>query len=87
MSVNSKKSALSSWTPEQVANGQRWVQAWRDASPVLEAIRKRELRELDSERALELLCGPADYTVPPRAPKPHIGPYRAATLVYEGQTL
>jgi hypothetical protein len=71
--VNPKKSALSSWTPEQIANGQRWVQTWRDATPALEQIRRRELRQLDPQRALELLCGPADYRLPPRAPKPTSG--------------
>lgn len=39
----------------------------------LERIRRKELRELDTYRTIELLCGPADYTCPPRAPKPYSG--------------
>ncbi|HEX4119273.1 MAG TPA: hypothetical protein VH619_01495 [Verrucomicrobiae bacterium] len=68
-----EKSALSNWTPEQIANGKRWVRAWKGAGPALEAIRRRELRELDPVRSLAALCGPADYHQPPRAPKPTSG--------------
>jgi len=66
-------SSLASWTPEQIANGKRWVQAWREAGPVLEQLRRDELRRLDARQAIALLCGPADYRVPPRAPKPTSG--------------
>jgi len=71
--VNSDKAALSSWTPEQIAKAKRWVRTWVEAAPELEAIRRRELRELDTLRTLKLLCGPANYRVPPRAPKPTSG--------------
>lgn len=66
-------SALANWTPEQIADGKRWVETWRLAGIDLERIRRKELRELDTFRAIEMLCGPADYTVPPRAPKPWSG--------------
>jgi len=36
----------------------------------LERLRRKELRSLDGLRGIALLCGPADYTVAPRAPKP-----------------
>jgi hypothetical protein len=62
-------SALSNWTPEQIALGRRWVETWRLAALDLEGIRRAELRVLDSNKAIELLCGPADYTSPPRAPR------------------
>jgi hypothetical protein len=62
-----------SWTPEQIANARRWVKTWQDAGPRLEAIRRLELRALNAYDAIALLCGPADYTVPPRAPKPRSG--------------
>jgi hypothetical protein len=68
-----RHSALSHWTPEQVAAGRRWVQAWRNAGPRLERIRREELAALDASAAIALLCGPADYRVPPRAPKPTSG--------------
>lgn len=67
------KSELASWTPEQVALGRRWVRAWKEAAPELERIRREELRRLDPVRAVALLCGEADYTVPPRSPKPTSG--------------
>ena len=66
-------SSLAEWTPEQIAAGRRWVQAWAEAAPELERLRRHELRQLDSQRSISLLCGPADYRVPPRAPKPTSG--------------
>ena len=68
-----KTSALSDWTPEELENGRRWAEAWKLASADLEQIHRREIRELDSYKTIALLCGPADYTVPPRAPKPYSG--------------
>ena len=56
-----------------ISLGRRWVKAWQDAGPLLERIRWQELRELDAYAAIALLCGPADYRVPPRAPKPTSG--------------
>jgi hypothetical protein len=69
----SRRSALDDWSPEEVALGRAWVQTWRDAAPRLEAIRRRELRELDTFAAISLLCGDVDYHVAPRAPKPTSG--------------
>jgi hypothetical protein len=71
--VTSRPSALDCWSPEQVALGRRWVKTWQQAAPQLEAIRRRELRELDAVAAIALLCGPAEYHDGPRAPKPTSG--------------
>ena len=49
------------------------MKTWQEAGPRLERIRREELRRLDPEQALVLLCGEADYTVPPRAPRPTSG--------------
>ena len=49
------------------------MQAWKDAAPELDRVRRLELRKLDAFAAIALLCGPADYRVPPRAPKPTSG--------------
>ena len=68
-----KFTKLAEWTPEQIASAQRWVNIWKRAAPELERLRRAELRRLDGQQALALLCGPADYTVPPRAPKPTSG--------------
>ena len=54
------------WTNEQKDAARRWVEAWRVAGPALEAVRARELRELDGHRAIALLTGPADYRAEPR---------------------
>jgi hypothetical protein len=71
--MGSKTSSLADWTPEQIAQGRCWVQAWQKAGPVMEQLRREELRRLDGQRAIELLCGSADYRVAPRAPKPVSG--------------
>lgn len=71
--MNDEPSSLTNWTREEIELGKRWVETWRLAGEDLERIRRKELRELDTYRAIELLCGPADYTRPPRAPKPTSG--------------
>jgi hypothetical protein len=71
--MSEEPSALANWTSEQIAAGRRWVETWRLAGVELERIRRQELRELDTYRTISLLCGPADYTIPPRAPKPFSG--------------
>jgi hypothetical protein len=71
--VNDKRSALADWSPEQIAAGKRWVAAWQRAGPDLERMRRREIRKLDSFKVISQLCGPADYTREPHAPKPSSG--------------
>ncbi len=71
--MESRRSALDSWSPEQVALGRAWAATWRDAGPRLEAIRHQELRDLDTFAAIALLCGTADYHETPRAPAPTSG--------------
>lgn len=69
----SRPSALANWSPEQIAQGRRWVKTWQDAAPRLEAIRRQELRQLDPYTAIAWLCGSANYNEAPRAPKPTSG--------------
>jgi hypothetical protein len=71
--VTARRSALSSWSPEQIAQGRHWVRTWQDAAPRLERIRREELRGLDAYTAISWLLGPADYRTPPRAPRPDSG--------------
>jgi hypothetical protein len=68
-----KSSALADWSPEQLAPGKRWVEMWKLAAVDLERIRRKKIRQLDSYHAISLLCGNADYTKPPYAPKPWSG--------------
>ncbi|MBI4557152.1 MAG: hypothetical protein HY706_06165 [Candidatus Hydrogenedentes bacterium] len=71
--MKSESSSLADWTPEQIAQGKRWVQTWKEAGDAMERLRRDELRRLNGQAAIALLCGPADYRVPPRAPKPTSG--------------
>lgn len=66
-------SNLANWTPEEIEITKKWVETWRKAGPILEKIRREEIRNLDAFKTISLLCGTADYTVPPRAPKPTSG--------------
>jgi hypothetical protein len=66
-------SALASWSAEEIANAKKWVETWKLAGEDLERIHRQELRQLDTYRTIELLCGTADYSQPPRAPKPWSG--------------
>src|SRR5215510_7928901 len=68
-----KSSALADWTPEQLALGKKWVETWKRAAVELERIKRKEIRELDTYKTIQLLCGTADYTKPPYAPKPWSG--------------
>ncbi len=71
--MSEKPSSLADWTPEQIAQGKQWVQAWKEAAETMEQLRRFELRHLDPQKAIARLCGPANYRVPPRAPKPTSG--------------
>ncbi len=71
--MTNESSVLDGWTSEQIALGKKWAETWKLAGADLERIRRQEIRALDSYRAIALLCGPADYTAPPRAPKPTSG--------------
>jgi hypothetical protein len=71
--MSHERSALANWTTEQIAAGRRWVETWKLAGEELERIRRKEIRELDTYRTISLLSGAADYTRPPRAPKPYSG--------------
>jgi hypothetical protein len=71
--MSKQSSTFDAWTPEQLALAKRWVETWKLAGQDLERIRRQELRQLDTYRAIEQLCGLGDYTRPPRAPKPTSG--------------
>ena len=64
---------LADWSPDEIALARRWVKVWQQAGPRLERVRREELRRLDPQQAIALLCSEADYTVPPRAPRPTSG--------------
>jgi hypothetical protein len=61
------------WTPEELAQGKKWLEISNNVSDELERIRRKEIRELDTYEAIALLCYAADYTAPPYAPKPWSG--------------
>jgi hypothetical protein len=56
--MDERQDVFADWTPEQVALARRWVESWKHAGPALEHVRREELRALDVQAALALLCGP-----------------------------
>jgi hypothetical protein len=68
-----RRSPLDGWSREQIAQGKRWVDVWRQAGPRLEHLRREELKRVDPYQAIALLCGPADYRSPPRVARPSSG--------------
>jgi hypothetical protein len=71
--MESSATSLANWTADEIALARRWVQAWKAAGPELERLRREELRRLDPQRAIALLCGSADYHTPPRVARPTSG--------------
>lgn len=56
-------------TVEERALAQRWVDTWKRAGPVLEAVRADEIRSADTVASMEVLDGMfthAVQTLPPR---------------------
>ncbi|MGA2184990.1 MAG: hypothetical protein ABSH47_18380 [Bryobacteraceae bacterium] len=52
---------------------QRWVQAWKEAGPELEAIRVREVREADNLKVLAMLEGAFNHALRTMPPRPSSG--------------
>jgi hypothetical protein len=51
----------------------RWVQTWKEAGPLLEAIRRREIREADNLQALAALEGAFNHALRSLPPRPSSG--------------
>jgi hypothetical protein len=64
--VEPPRTALEGWTDEQIAQARRWIATWQRAGVALERQRVREIRSLDTYRAISLLLGPGIPLVPPR---------------------
>lgn len=63
-----KRQAIFRWMPN--SNARSWVDAWRDAGPRLEAIRRGEIRRTDHVNAIALFEGVFEYVtahLPPDA--------------------
>lgn len=52
---------------------QRWVRTWQDASPELEKIRLREVRDEDNRQSLQLLARAFNHATRTHPPSPHSG--------------
>lgn len=70
--MSSDQDNLAGWTEQQIIQAKQAIQAWKRAGVVMEQLRRDALRTMD-DRAVELLCGPADYHTPPRQARPSSG--------------
>jgi hypothetical protein len=59
--------------PEELAQLKKWVETWKTTGPILERIRREELRNLDTFQAISNLLGTIDFTQEPFRPKPTSG--------------
>jgi hypothetical protein len=66
-------SSATSKTPEELALMKKWVETWKTTGPILERIRREELRNLNTFQAISNLLGTIDFTQEPFRPKPTSG--------------
>lgn len=45
--MSDRSNPLAGWTPKQIEEGKRWVEAWKRAGPALDRIRIAELAAAD----------------------------------------
>jgi hypothetical protein len=58
-----------SQTPEEVALVKKWVETWKTTGPILEKIRRDEIRKVSTMQAMQHLAGAFDsaaFMHPPR---------------------
>ena len=60
-------------TVEEHAQMKRWVDTWKETGPLMEKLRREELRAMDQLQAIRLLCGSFDFSKPPFRPEPTSG--------------
>ena len=60
-------------TPEELVLAKKWAETWKTAGPLLEKIRRDEIRKLDTFKTISHLLGPVDFSREPFVPKPTSG--------------
>jgi hypothetical protein len=60
-------------SPEELAGLKKWVETWKTTGPILERLRREELRKLDTFQAISNLLGTVDFTQEPFRPQPTSG--------------
>ena len=56
-------------TPEELVLAKKWAEIWKTAGPLLEKIRRDEIRKLDTFKTISHLLGPVDFSREPFVPK------------------
>ena len=60
-------------TETEREQAKQWAEAWKQAGPELERIRRKEIRETDTFEALKAFLGPIDFSKEPFHPRPSSG--------------
>jgi hypothetical protein len=58
-----------SMSPEELALAKKWAETWKTTGPILEKIRREEIRKVSTVQAMQHLAGAFDsgaYMHPPR---------------------
>jgi hypothetical protein len=58
---------------EESVQARRWMAAWKTAGPILERLRREDIRNLDTYEAISNLTGPIDFTREPYCAQPTSG--------------
>ncbi len=60
-------------TKQEKENAKRWVEAWKLAGPELERDRRKQIREADTKRDMQLFKGLVTWALKQRPPLPTSG--------------
>lgn len=60
-------------TPDERALAKKYVDTWKVTGPILERLRREELKKVDTFKSVQALSGSFDFSVPPFRPHPTSG--------------
>jgi hypothetical protein len=58
-----------SMSPEELALAKKWVETWKTTGPILEKIRREEIRKVSIVKAMQLLAGAFDSAAAMYSPR------------------
>ncbi|MEO7299723.1 MAG: hypothetical protein ABI042_14240 [Verrucomicrobiota bacterium] len=64
---------LDAMTPDERVRAKKYVDNWKVVGPVLEELRRKELKNVDTYKFVQQLSGSFDFSLPPYRPEPTSG--------------
>ncbi len=71
--MKSVESSLDGMSPEELALAKKYVATWKTTGPILERLRREELKNVDTYQSVQSLSGTFDFSVAPYRPLPSSG--------------